>query len=247
MIEMFGVTVLRAERVLLWDLHAVVPDGMVTVITGRTGSGKSDTMRLLRRELQPAQGEVFLDRMPLVRWSSAQFGLRCACLPQRSVLHFPFSVRDVVDLGRIPRYQLCTPEVHKRIVEEAMDYFALLPLASHPYASLPAAGQKRVQLARVLAQVLDATGGLPVHWLLDEPTAHLDEEGIASLQRVVAMLLDRRACVLFAIRDPRLAARFAQQLLVIEGGTLVADSAHATPFGVIAPTRAAQFSGQGRA
>ncbi len=247
MIEIHGVTVLRAERVLLWDLNAVMPDGMVTVLTGRACSGKSDFMRLLRREALPTQGEIFLDRLPLTRWPANQLALRCASLPQRSVLHFPFSVRDVVDLGRIPRYQLCPPETHRMIVEDAMDCFGLLPLAKQPYASLPAAGQKRVQLARVLAQIHDANSELPIHWLLDEPTAHLDEDGVAALQRVVSMLIERHACIVFTIRDPRLAARFAQQLLVIEDGTLVSEGAHASPFGVVAPIRAANSTGRGRA
>ncbi|MCW5966055.1 MAG: ATP-binding cassette domain-containing protein [Bryobacterales bacterium] len=247
MIEVMDVTVVRGDRVLLWDLNATMPDGAVTVITGRASSGKSDLMRLLRRETSPTQGEILLDRLPLGMWGASQLSLRCASLPQRSVLHFPFSVRDVVDLGRIPRYSLHPLDVHLRVVEEALDWFDIRPLAREPYASLSAADQKRVQLARVLAQVLDASGELPLHWLLDEPTAHLDEAGLGALERVVAMLTQRRACVVFTARDPRLATRFAEQLLVMEGGTFVSESAHATPMGVLAPRRSTRNSARGNA
>ncbi len=247
MIEVMDVTVVRGDRVLLWDLNATLPDGTVTVITGRASSGKSDLMRLLRRETSPTQGEILLDRLPLAQWPAGQLSLRCASLPQRSVLHFPFSVRDVVDLGRIPRYSLCSQSVHIRLVEEAMDWFDVLPLAREPYASLPAADQKRVQLARVLAQVLDAHGELAVHWLLDEPTAHLDEAGLGSLERVLAMLVQRKACVVLTVRDPRQAARFAHQLLVMEGGTFVSESTHAAPSGVLASLRAPYHPSRGNA
>lgn len=247
MIEVMDVTVVRGDRVLLWDLNATLPDGAVSVITGRASSGKSDLMRMLRRETSPTQGKILLDGLPLGLWSSSQLALRCASLPQRSVLHFPFSVRDVVDLGRIPRYSLHPLDVHLRVVDEAMDWFDIRALASEPYAALSAADQKRVQLARVLAQVLDATGELPVHWLLDEPTAHLDEAGLGALERVVAMLTQRRACVVFTVRDPRLAARFAEQLLVMEGGTFVSESAHATPMGVLAPRRSTRNPARGNA
>lgn len=241
MIELIDVTVVRGDRVLLWDLNAVFSDGAVTVLTGPAGSGKSDLMRLLRGELTPSQGEIMLDRLALGSWSSTQLKLRCASLPQRSVLHFPFTVREVVDLGRIPRYPLCGREVHERIVDEALDWLELRPLAREAYASLAAADQKRVQLSRVLAQVLDANGKPPIHWLLDEPTAHLDDEGLAAFQRVVTMLKARNACVVLAIRDPRLAVRFATQLLIMEEGTLVPESEHLRPAPPYPPTRTRRF------
>lgn len=221
MIEIVDVALVRGEQVLLWDLHARIPDGAVTVVTGRVGAGKSYLMRLLRREFPPTQGMLLLDRVPLQSWAQERLNLRCAALPQRSVLHFPFSVRDVVDLGRIPRYAHCPPEDHLRIVTRALEMFDIRHLAAEPYASLPAADQKRVQLARVLAQVLDADGEPPVHWILDEPAAHLDPPGIACLEQVTRMLLRRGACVVMAIRDPRVVARFADQILVMDGGTFV--------------------------
>lgn len=241
MIELIDVTVVRGDRVLLWDLSATFPDAAVTVITGRAGSGKSDLMRLLRGEITATQGEVLLDRMGLAVWHPNQLKLRCASLPQRSVLHFPFSVREVVDLGRIPRYSLCEREVHERVVEEALEWMQLRPLAREAYASLAAADQKRVQLARVLAQVLDANGALPIHWLLDEPTAHLDDEGLAAFQRVLHMLAERKACIVLAIRDPRLAVRFADHLVVMEDGTFVPESAHLGPSPPYPPTRTRRF------
>jgi len=221
MIEIVDVALVRGDQVLLWDLHARLPDGAVTVVTGRVGAGKSDLMRLLRRESAPTQGMVLLDRLPLQSWAQERLNLRCASLPQRSVLHFPFSVRDVVDLGRIPRYSRCQAAEHAQIVMRAMDLFDIRHLAGEPYASLPAADQKRVQLARVLSQVLDADGEAPIHWILDEPAAHLDAAGMDCLEQVTHMLVQRGACVVMAIRDPRTVSRLADQILVMDGGTFV--------------------------
>jgi iron complex transport system ATP-binding protein len=247
MIELVDVTAMRGEQVLLWDIHAVMPNGMATVVTGRAGSGKSSLMRLLRREVAPTQGRVLLDQHPLSVWQAEQLNLRWATLPQRSVLHFPFTVRDVVDLGRIPRYRLYDPSHHLRIVEEAMERLGIVPLAGEAYASLPASDQKRVQLARVLAQILDADEHPAVHWILDEPTAHLDDTGLDAFGNVLQLLLGRNACIVLAIRDPRIAIRFAQQLLVLEGGTLVGESAHATPFGVASTASARKRVNRGHA
>jgi iron complex transport system ATP-binding protein len=218
MIELVDIALVRGQQVLLWDVNAHIPNGSVTVITGRAGAGKSYLMRLLRREFPPTQGTILLDRVPVQSWVPEQLNRRFAALPQRSVLHFPFSVRDVVDLGRNPHR---TQEEHLRVVTNAMEMFDVRHLASEPYASLPASDQKRVQLARVLAQVLDADGKSPIHWILDEPAAHLDLAGVDCLERVTRMLVQRGACVLMAIRDPRVVARFADQVLVMEGGTFV--------------------------
>ncbi len=225
MIEIVDVALVRSKQVLLWDLHARIPDGAVSVLTGRAGAGKSYLMRLLRREFPPTQGMLLLDRVPLQSWAQDRLNRRCATLPQRSVLHFPFSVRDVVDLGRIPHYPHRSPEEHLRVVTRAMEMFDIRHLAAEPYASLPAADQKRVQLARMLAQVLDAETDSPVHWILDEPAAHLDAPGVDCLEQVTRMLLRRGACVLMAIRDPRVVTRFADQILVMEGGTFVHENA----------------------
>lgn len=247
MIELVDITVRRGDRVLLWDIHATIPNAAVTVVTGRAGVGKSALMRVLRREVSPSQGEILLDRLPLSLWLPNQVSLRCAFLPQRSVLHFPFSVRDVVELGRIPRLNLCDRHEHVRIVELALEWLSIGHLAYEPYAALPAADQKRVQLARVLAQVLDADDTPPIHWTLDEPTAHLDDMGLDAFERVVKMLVQRGACIVLAIRDPRLASRFAQQLLVMEDGTFVAESTHATPMSTLFFARAGRHSSRGNA
>jgi len=134
-----------------------------------------------------------------------------------------------------------------RVVEEALEWLDIRELAREPYASLPAADQKRVQLARVLAQVLDVQGELPIHWLLDEPVAHLEADGLAALERVIQMLMRRHACLVFAIRDPRHAARIADQLLVMEGGTFVEESTHATPFRPASIARWQRASSRGNA
>jgi iron complex transport system ATP-binding protein len=247
MIELLDITVMKAQQVLLWDIHAVMPNEMVTVLTGRAGADKSALMRLLRRELAPAQGMVLLDQLPFSVWQAEQLNRRMATLPQRSVLHFPFTAREVVDLGRIPHYSLNDRNYHMRIVEEAMERMGVSPLAGEPYASLPAADQKRVQLARVFAQILDAEESPAAHWILDEPTAHLDDTGLDAFEGVLHFLRQKKACIVLAIRDPRVAARFAQQLLVLEGGTLVRESTHAMPSGVVSPVGARRKTNRGNA
>jgi len=188
--------------------------GEVFGVIGPNSAGKTTLLRLLTRVLSPGRGEVRLDGRPVHELAHAELARRVAVVPQDAPRPFPFSVEQLVLMGRYPH----GPE---RFFESAQDRaFALSAmratgvehLAALPLEQLSGGERQRAMLARALAQQ-------PRLLVLDEPTSHLDlkyqAETAALLRRVNA---EQAMTVLLVSHDLNLAAEVCDRLLVLDGG-----------------------------
>lgn len=185
-------------------------------ILGPNGAGKSTLLRLLSGEWQPSEGRVFLKGVPLEGYTPAQLALKRAFLPQQRSLAFPYTAREVVALGRLP-HQRNRPEspADRERIAWALAQTGALAWADRPYYSLSGGERTRVDLARVLAQETPIL-------LLDEPTNHLDPRQQLEVLALAQRLAQEGRLVLAALHDLNLAALFADQLLLLMEGRLVA-------------------------
>lgn len=226
----------EGERVLSIELHELslrmggrariegvslrLESGRVTACLGPNGAGKSSLLRLLAGELSPSGGEIRWEGQPLATLSPEAQARRRAVLPQLSSLRFGFPVRTVVGLGRLPH-----GDEHAAsglaAVDRALQAHDLVGLADRPYTHLSGGEKQRVQAARAFAQV-DLQDREGIWLLLDEPTSALD---LVHQQDLMAGARQHAAAgggVVVVLHDPNLAAAFADDVLLLRRGQLVA-------------------------
>lgn len=220
-------------RQLLGGVSLALRPGELHAVLGVNGAGKSTLLKLLAGDLQPSQGEVWLNDRPMRAWSLRQRAQLRAVLPQGDNLRFAFSAREVVALGRQAAVG-GSPAEEAALIAAALAEADVLPLAERSYLQLSGGERQRVQLARVLAQLSQppARPSASGYLLLDEPTAALD----LAHQHACMALLRRKLAegfgVLTVLHDINLAGRYADTVSLLHQGRLLAQGA---PSAVLRP------------
>lgn len=237
-IEVRDLAVRRGRREILRGVDLRLAPGEFVGVLGPNGAGKSTLLAAICGELPLERGEVLFAGENLRAMSPRERAQRLALLPQESTLQFPFTVFEVAQLGRIPHPP--QPGRDERIVEEALRAAGAWHLADRLYPTLSGGERQRVQFARVLAQLGGAPEGLPQALLLDEPTSALDLEHQHTILRVARDLAARGVAVLAILHDLGLASTYADRLLLLRGGHIVAEG---TPWEVLTEQTVAEVFG----
>jgi len=223
MIETRALTYRLAGRALVDDVSVDFPAATVTALVGPNGAGKSTLLKLLAGDLPPASGSVEFGGCPLAGWSETALARRRAVVMQFNPLAFPYTVREVVALGRLPHRGRATASRHRAAVDGALRRMDVLGLATRLYPTLSGGEQQRVAVARALAQV-DTDEGPPC-LLLDEPTASLDLEHQQALMALTVALAREGATVVVVLHDLNLARAHADRVVVLKQGRVAAAGA----------------------
>ena len=208
----------RGGRAVVDGVDLTAAAGRLICILGPNGSGKTTLLRCLLRQLRCA-GEILLDARPIGRYSQAQLARLMAYVPQVPQVSFAFSVREIVLMGR---YVYAGPlglvgQKDYDVAEAAMEMTATTQFADRSLDSLSGGEAQRVMIARALAQQ-------PSVCLLDEPTSHLDIASQLSIYRMMQRLAHEwKMAVVCVSHDINMAARFADELLVMRAGRVLAD------------------------
>jgi iron complex transport system ATP-binding protein len=215
-----GVTIGRAR--LIQDVGLALKPGLLTVILGANGAGKSTTLGVLAGDLRATSGEALLDGQPLATLSPRQLAMRRAVVLQHAPMDFSLCVHEVVALSRPPG---AGPEAScDEIEERALRDLGLIPLAGRDYSTLSGGERQRVQIARALAQLWhNAAPDTPGYMLMDEPTAHLDlKQQIVALE-VAQRFAEAGGAALCILHDIGLAREFAGEVILMKGGRIAAQ------------------------
>jgi iron complex transport system ATP-binding protein len=231
-----NLTCTYGQYVALRDLHLTLHGGEVLALIGPNGAGKTTLLRALARLLRPRTGTVLLAGQDAWRLSTHAVARQLALAPQSEENHWPVSVEQAVALGRAPHRGWLLPyTLHDRqVIERVLLQTGLLALRHRLITELSGGEQRRMILARALAQE-------PRVLLLDEPTAHLDLKYQAEVLTLVQQLaLEHGLTVIIALHDLNQAALCAHRIALLSGGTLLA---HGSPDEVLTPERLAQAYG----
>jgi iron complex transport system ATP-binding protein len=216
-IEVRDVSFHYGRRVAVDGVSLAAERGEFVGVIGPNGSGKSTLLRLLSGIFRPLRGGAWLDGCPLEETAQRQRARRIAVVTQEAVVDFPFSVTEVVLMGRAPHLggALFEGDHDVEVARRAMARTRILDLADRFIDELSGGERQRVILARALAQEAPIL-------LLDEPTAFLD---IRHQVEVFGLLRDLRRegyTIIAAVHDLNLAAAYCDRLALLKDGRLLA-------------------------
>jgi iron complex transport system ATP-binding protein len=237
---------LRAEGVcyrqdgheILRGVSLTVAPGELVGLIGPNGAGKSTLLKVISGLWGHTAGKIEVLDQPLKRYSPRKIAQVVAQVPQITALDFPFTVWQVVMMGRNPhlsRFELET-QYDRALVEQAMRRTDTFDLAGRLIGTLSGGERQRVLIARALAQE-------PRLLLLDEPTANLDiQHQISIFSLIRALIREDGLGAVAAAHDLELAARFCDRLVLLYRGVVLADGA---PVDTLRPEAIRQAYGVG--
>ncbi|KJE34247.1 hypothetical protein UF64_16905 [Thalassospira sp. HJ] len=224
-------------RYLLRDVSIAVEPGEVLAILGPNGAGKSTLLKVLAGELSPSGGTVFQNGRALSSISALDLAQERAVMPQAASMTFPFTVFDVVALGRAPYRKVSTRQFDQKQVRRAIELADITHLANRAYPALSGGEKQRVHLARALVQLWGMTDAsqsgtesngsdeqpsVARFLLLDEPTAGLDvshQHAVLALARQEAK--ERGVGVLMILHDFNQVLTYADRVAILSSGEVV--------------------------
>lgn len=219
-VEARGVTIRyrRAGRPALRGVSCRVEERRLVAAVGPNGSGKTTLVRALSGLLPLEGGTVTVGGRNAAAWPRDEFARVVGVLPQREEILFPLRVAETVMLGRYAHLGpiAAAGDADRAAVNTALERCDVSELAERPVDSLSGGEWQRVRLARALAQA-------PQALILDEPTASLDVRHEMELFELFRRLTDGGLATLVITHHLNLAARFADHILLLSGGELVAE------------------------
>ncbi|MFP3463339.1 ABC transporter ATP-binding protein [Arthrobacter globiformis] len=209
------------QRRIVENLTAEIPEGRVTMIVGANACGKSTLLRGLSRLLKPAGGTVTLDGKDIHSRPARELARTLGLLPQHPTAPDGITVRDLVGRGRYPHqgFFRSWSEKDDAAVQRALEATETLELAGRNVDELSGGQRQRVWIAMALAQETDVL-------LLDEPTTYLDlAHQVEVLDLVTDLNRQRGTTVAIVLHDLNLAARYADHVIALKAGQIVAEGA----------------------
>ncbi len=207
-------------RAVLKDVSLALPPRQLVALVGPNGAGKTTLLRALAG-LIPSEGGIEIGGEALPSLPLRERARRFGYLPQGHVMHWPLPARDIVALGRYPHGATDPARLSPADAEavlRAMQAMDVMAFGGRRVTELSGGERSRVALARVLA--VEA----PVI-LADEPTASLDPRHQIDVMKNLRATADSGVLVVVVTHDLGLAARFADQVLVLCEGRLASQGA----------------------
>jgi len=212
-----GLHLSYGDRPVLNDLSFSVHKGEFFIIIGPNGSGKTTLVKVISGAARPRSGAVEILGRPLRSYSGRELALHVAVVPQAAPPDNPFTVADVVLMGRSPHLGLLGVERPKdlEIAERAMSFTEVEHLSERRLDQLSSGERQRVLIARAICQQARII-------VLDEPTASLD---LAHQVRIMDLMerlrREQDITVIMVSHDLNLAAMYADRMLLMKQGSVV--------------------------
>ena len=233
MLQANNVTFRAGDKPLISEVSLRFQPAQLHLVIGPNGAGKSTLIKVLARLLRPHHGTVEYEGRDVGTASEADLAKRRAVLSQAVEVAFPLMVREVVMMGRYPHFGTRPGPADEKIVDELMQFFDVEEFRERDYQTLSGGERQRVNFARVLAQLWrtsespganGSSSGPPCRFLfLDEPLTFLDIRHQIDFMKKVRTFADAQDSVTVGVvHDLSLAGRFADQLVLMDRGRVVA-------------------------
>jgi iron complex transport system ATP-binding protein len=201
---------------VLKDVDLEVGPGEMLGIVGPNGSGKSTLLKCINRVLKTQPNTVLIDGNDINNLNLRELAKMMGYVPQTSTNTFPFTVFDVVLMGRKPYIHWNLSERDYEIVADVLDFLGIGELSMRHFNELSGGEQQKVIVARALAQQ-------PRLLLLDEPTSSLDIKHQLEIMCILKSLTQsKERSVIVSLHDLNLASRFSDIILMLKQGCIYA-------------------------
>ncbi len=210
-----------ASEAVLHELSCLILSGRVLGILGPNGSGKSTLLKLLARVYQPLQGTIEILGDSLSSLSQLDVAKRVALVPQETLQVFPFTIAEMVLMGRSPHHQgwggwHWEDAQDWSVVHRAMEELDVAHLGDRLVTEVSGGERQRAVIARALVQE-------PQILLLDEPTAFLDLHHQLDIARIIRRLnRERGLTVILVSHDLNLASQYCDHVMLLHNGRIAA-------------------------
>ena len=218
--ELFRITDLSfhyPDKEVLRGLSLSLAGGRFYGLLGPNGCGKTTFLDLLMRLRQPSAGDILFHGRHLTDYSRSDLARQMALVPQNFYINFPFTVRQVVMMGRYPYLaRFARPgSADHACVEDVMAVADIAALADKHVTALSGGERQRVIIARALVQDTDVM-------MLDEATSNLDIQHALHLLDLIRDQVDRQGRTTLAVfQDINMAAMYCDHLLFMKAGEVV--------------------------
>jgi iron complex transport system ATP-binding protein len=209
------------EAIIIKSLSLNLPNNAITTLVGPNGCGKSTLLRGLARLLKPKGGAIYLDSRSIITMPTKELAKQLGILPQSPVAPEGITVRELVAQGRYPhqRWFEQWSEEDERMTNWALDLTHMASLSAHPVDALSGGQRQRAWIAMTLAQNTKVI-------LLDEPTTFLDiAHQIEVLNLLKQLNRNEGRTIVMVLHDLNLAARYADHVIAVADGKVVASGA----------------------
>lgn len=223
MIQADNITYKIGSKTILKNISVNFAPGKINLILGPNGAGKSTLVKIICNQLKPQEGNVFYEGLNIKDKTVAELAKVRAVLSQNTELAFPLKVREVVMMGRYPHFSVNPTSKDEQAAQEAMRFFDVETMADRDYLTLSGGEKQRVHFARVVAQIWYATENCCRYLVLDEPLTFLDVHYQFHFMNKLKELLKQQDIVIVGVvHDLNLAAKFADHLVLLNKGELLA-------------------------
>lgn len=208
----------RGGRAILAGASLSIAAGELVALLGANGAGKTTLLRLLLGLERPTGGSVSLDGEALSQLSRRKVACRVAYVPQAHEAPFPYPVREVVAMGRLPAQGLFgrVRAADREAVEQVLERLGIASLAGRPYTALSGGERQLALVARALAQ--DAS-----LLVMDEPSSALDFGNQIRLLERLRALAGQGIGIVMSTHHPDQAAFASTRVAVLAGGVVAWD------------------------
>ena len=208
-----GIDVVIDARAILSGVAIDILAGELLALVGPNGAGKSTLLAVLSGDVKPTNGAVEIGGRDIRSVRHLELARLRSVLTQENQVSFPFTVAEVVEMGRSPWARTGSKADDDLAIAEAIEATDVSHLVTRRYTSLSGGEKARVSLARVLAQ------STPVVFL-DEPTAALDLKHQEDVMTTAAALARAGRAVVVVVHDLSLAAAYADRVALVADGRL---------------------------
>ncbi|AGA69688.1 ABC-type cobalamin/Fe3+-siderophore transport system, ATPase component [Desulfitobacterium dichloroeliminans LMG P-21439] len=205
------------ELAVLQDLSFTIGQGDMFGIIGPNGSGKSTLISTISGILPPTSGSILLNGRPLSSYSAKELALQIAVLEQDGTPALPFTVEQVVSMGRFPwlkPFSDLGPQ-DKAVVENILRKLNLWTKRSQKISTLSGGQRQLVSLARAMAQE-------PQVLILDEPTTYLDiGHQLLVMDHVRQWHVELGITIIMVLHDLNITGQYCDYVLLLDQGKIV--------------------------